>query len=218
MGPPSVKPYWLKLDGDFAMPARLLVQVLALSASSWTAPEHVAAELLRAALGDQTQQASRGASVLGLVVGRQDLHLLDRVGVLHAHREAAVGTDADRRGAVDGGHELLGAPAVDRGDAGGERDRPPGSPPRLPPIVPGTSCATCVARRALSGVSAICSALHGTADHRRVRPSVVAASTWTVSASPPTSSWMSTRMLTPAFTRTPVLATGLKPDSVALTR
>ena len=46
----------------------------------------------------------------------------------------------------------------------------------LPPTTPGTNCATCVARRPLSGVSAICSA-------RTVRPitevstSVVAAST-----------------------------------------
>ena len=49
-------------------------------------------------------------------------------------------------------------------------------PPMLPPTTPGASCATCEARRPLSGVSAICSA-------RTVRPmtdvstSVVAAST-----------------------------------------
>ena len=92
-----------------------------------------------------------------------------------------------------------------------------GSPPMLPPMVPGTSCATCVARRALSGVSAIWSA-------RTVRPMtavstrVVAACTCTVSVRPPSASWMSTRMLRPALTRTPVREAGVKPDSVALTR
>ena len=49
-----------------------------------------------------------------------------------------------------------------------------GRPPMLPPIVPGTNCATCVARRALSGVSAICSA-------RTVRP-ITAVSTSVVAA------------------------------------
>ena len=34
MGPPTVNPYWLKLEGDFSMPARLFVHVLALSESS----------------------------------------------------------------------------------------------------------------------------------------------------------------------------------------
>ena len=54
----------------------------------------------------------------------------------------------------------------------------------LLPMTPGASCATCEARRPLSGVSAICSA-------RTVRPitevstSVVAASTCTTSLSAP---------------------------------
>ena len=60
-------------------------------------------------------------------------------------------------------------------------------PPMLPPTTPGASCATCDARRPLSGVSAISSA-------RRVRPmtavstSVVAATTWMVSLTAPRAS------------------------------
>ena len=84
-------------------------------------PEHVAAEALRAALGDQPQLAGRRAAVLRLIVRGQHLHLGDGVEVLRAHHEAAGGADADRRRAVDGGHELVGAAAVDRRDAGGER-------------------------------------------------------------------------------------------------
>ena len=91
------------------------------------------------------------------------------------------------------------------------------APPMLLPMTPGASCATCEARRPLSGVSAICSA-------RTVRPitevstSVVAASTCTTSLSAPTSSATSTRMFTPAFTRTSDLVRDLKPDSEAVMR
>ena len=145
------------------------------------APEHVAAEVLRAALGDQAQLARRRAAELRLIVRRQHLHFGDRVEVLGAHHEAARGADPDRGRAVDRRDELVRTAAVDRGDAGRERATPVGTePPMLPPTTPGANCATCDARRPLSGVSAISSA-------RRVRPmtavstSVVAASTWMVS-------------------------------------
>ena len=87
----------------------------------------------------------------------------------------------------------------------------------LLPMTPGASCATCDARRPLSGVSAICSA-------RTVRPitevstRVVAASTVTTSLRAPTSSATSWRMFTPALTVTPDLVIGLKPDSDAVRR
>ncbi len=85
------------------------------------APEHVAAETLCTALGDESQLAGRRTSILGLIVRCQHLHFGDRVEVLRAHHETAGLADADRRRTIDGRDELIGAPTVDRGHAGRKR-------------------------------------------------------------------------------------------------
>ena len=92
----------------------------------------------------------------------------------------------------------------------------PPNVPMFPPTTPAVSCATCAARRPLKGVAAICSALTVRAI---TAVSIVVDAPWTVtvSVSAPTCSWTSTRMLTPAFTSTPVLVNPLNPDNPALT-
>jgi hypothetical protein len=86
---------------------------------------------------------------------------------------------------------------------------------RLPPITPGLSCATCAARRPLSGVSDSSCAPTVRA---MTAVSTIAVAAWTVTVSliAPTESETSTRMFTPALTCTPVFVKPLKPESVAL--
>jgi hypothetical protein len=95
---------------------------------------------------------------------------------------------------------------------------PTGTEPLIvPPTTPGTSCATCAARRPLRGVCSICCVV-------TVRP-ITDVSTWvavactcTVSVRLPRLSWTSTLMFTPALSVTPVFVTVLNPDSAAFTR
>ena len=168
MGPPSVKPVLVEVGRRLHDAGPVVRPGVGVERVVLQGPEAVAAELLAAALGDQAQQARRRTPVLRLVVGGQDLHLLHRVGVLHAHGEAAVGADANRRGAVNRGHELLGAPAVDGGDAGRERERPAGQSSQVAADGAGHQLRhLCGAARAERRVGDLLGA-HGAADHPRV--------------------------------------------------
>ncbi len=79
----------------------------------------IPAEAIASTLRDYADLPAAHASVLGHVVAGQHLNFLNRVHVLDAD-DRAVGSRADRRGAVDGDVALAVAAAVDAEASGGE--------------------------------------------------------------------------------------------------
>src|SRR5215471_11749822 len=72
----------------------------------------VAVEVARAALGDEANLSPGRAPIFGGVIGRQDLHLLDRIHVLRAEHRAGR-TCAGRDGPIHHDDVLIRPPAVD---------------------------------------------------------------------------------------------------------
>ena len=157
--------------------------------------------------------------MLRLVVRGQHLHLGHGVEVLRAHHEAAGGPYANRRCAVDGGHELVGAAAVDRGDA--SRERAGLRRHRAAHVVADD------ARRELRHLRGAAAAewrfgdllgADGPADHGGVDECRRRFHLHDLAQGPDLQGDVLTRMFTPALTVTPDLVIGLKPESDAVRR